>query len=919
MAGYAAVIDLRVNGLDGLRTVEDRVSSITRLIKQLKPVPTLFGGRAAEELRKAKNELADLVKAYADGNTRSAKFATSVAGLNQQLTTFRTVAANAKTGSDEYTNSIKAAEKATNKLVKAELERLDTLNQLYTRTATGGLTAESQGPSGLTKSVLALGKELPRNIAGLRAYGTELDRVFNLVEAGSVDYRTLQREIARVNRQMDIMQGLGPVQGPALPPSMRGNAGRTAPSSPIRGRVDIPGSPRALEAARRTAVGAQNARARLQENLMLGVGFPLLFGGGAGEVAGGLLGSFGPGMGFGGQILGSAIGGILDDFISSAGELGAALNPATADLDRLVDALGGASTVTGQYIKKLEALERSEEALAVATAELENLVGKQGVEALRQFGDDSTRLREVFGQAMTQMQAGVANLINSTGILQALTAGIESGVLLQQALQSQDPRQRELVQQRRQASGPAFFGADQTAYFKAEEQLIANQRIINAEKQKQYEASLKLLDTEEKQVEITKQTAKLAKELKSSYDEILKSAEDRIQKEQAAVDRGLALSKARYEAELALNQLEQTRLERAYKYAQSQQERLDIAIAMFNTEVESAKLEYQQQLESIAAEERKLEIQLEQYRLAQETILLKADEARLAAELEPDAELRAASFKRIDETTARYLDKTREIIVEVEKQLAVQREIGEVQRQTAKTQLENKILAAQTSLEQKLVSEEIGLSENQALRLSNALAAAKQEAIFTAERGQQIVGVIEVGTQKTYLMATAMSNVAAQAANAAAQIRGAVSAQNTLNAAKAGGGKSGGTVTRAAKGAYMSGGFQAFADGGIVNRPTLGLIGEGGESEYVVPASKAKGFSMRYLSGARGSAAIPTAGDGGPSSGPVNINIRTGPVMRQNGQNYVSVGDLEQALQTFADTMLRNNRTPGGRRYAGIG
>ena len=336
-------------------------------------------------------------------------------------------------------------------------------------------------------------------------------------------------------------------------------------------------------------------------------------------------------------------------------------------------------------------------------------------------------------------------------------------------------------------------------------------------------------------------------------------------------------------------------------------------------EVESAKLEYQQQLESIAAEERKLGIQLQQYRLAQETILLRADEARLAAELEPDAELRAASFKRIDETTARYLDKTRQIIVEVEKQLAIQREIGEVQRQTAKTQLENKILAAQTRLEQKLVSEEIGLSENQALRLSNALAAAKQEAIFTAERGQQIVGVIEVGTQKTYLMAKAMSDVAAQAANAAAQIRGAVSAQNTLNAAKAGGGKSGGTVTRAAKGAYMSGGFQAFADGGMVNRPTLGLIGEGGESEYVVPASKAKGFSMRYLSGARGSAAIPTAGDGGSSSGPVNINIRTGPVMRQNGQNYVSVGDLEQALQTFADTMLKNNRTPGGRRYAGIG
>lgn len=751
------------------------------------------------------------------------------------------------------------------------------------------------------------------------------------VEANIAESRTTRaarEEASRLNRELVernrlerklSKRGLMQLRGGGIARGTDAGFGLQGPAMP-QGFMTRRATQAAARRTQAAAGAAQRERTQRLESLMLGVGFPLLFGGGPGEVAGGLLGSFGPGQGFGGQILGSAIGGMLFDvFVSSAGELGAALNPATADLDRLVDALGGVSTVTGQYIKKLEDLERSEEALAVATAELENLVGKRGVEALRAFGDDSTKLAGLFSQAMAQMQSGVIAFINSTQILRNLIEGLEYNVLLRQALTSQDPGQQALVQEREVAGRGALFGGDPGKFIQINNQLVAQQRQINNEKRKQYETSLELLTVEERQAEITKQTTKLAKELKSSYDEILKSAEDRIQKEQAAVDRGLSLSKARYEAELALNQLEQTRLERAYKYAQSQRERLDIAIAMFNTEVETAKLEYQQQLESIAAEERKLEIQLEQYRLAQETILLKADEARLAAELEPDAELRAASFKRIDETTARYLDKTREIIVEVEKQLAVQREIGEVQRQTAKTQLENKILAAQTRLEQKLVSEEIGLSENQALRLSNALAAAKQEAIFTAERGQQIVGVIEVGTQKTYIMAKAMSDVAAQAANAAAQIRAAVSAQNTLNAAKSGGGKSGGTVTRAAKGAYMSGGFQAFADGGMVNRPTLGLIGEGGESEYVVPASKAKGFSMRYLSGARGSAAIPTSGDGGSSSGPVNINIRTGPVMRQNGQNYVSVGDLEQALQTFADTMLKNNRTPGGRRYAGIG
>lgn len=66
----------------------------------------------------------------------------------------------------------------------------------------------------------------------------------------------------------------------------------------------------------------------------------------------------------------------------------------------------------------------------------------------------------------------------------------------------------------------------------------------------------------------------------------------------------------------------------------------------------------------------------------------------------------------------------------------------------------------------------------------------------------------------------------------------------------------------AANGAYWSGGFQAFANGGMVTRPTLGLIGEGGEPEYVIPASKMRGAMNRYASGARGSSVIPQNGDG---------------------------------------------------------
>ena len=48
-----------------------------------------------------------------------------------------------------------------------------------------------------------------------------------------------------------------------------------------------------------------------------------------------------------------------------------------------------------------------------------------------------------------------------------------------------------------------------------------------------------------------------------------------------------------------------------------------------------------------------------------------------------------------------------------------------------------------------------------------------------------------------------------------------------------------------------------MASGGYVNSPTMGLIGEAGESEYVIPASKMSGAMSRYSAGARGRCCYP--------------------------------------------------------------
>jgi hypothetical protein len=108
-----------------------------------------------------------------------------------------------------------------------------------------------------------------------------------------------------------------------------------------------------------------------------------------------------------------------------------------------------------------------------------------------------------------------------------------------------------------------------------------------------------------------------------------------------------------------------------------------------------------------------------------------------------------------------------------------------------------------------------------------------------------------------------------------------------------------------------------FAQGGVVTGPTLAMVGEGGESEYIIPASKMAAASANYLNGARGGAVIPAFANGGFVGGNAQINVTTGPVMQQGGQQYVSMADLERAMRKTADGVYASLRTPAGRYAVG--
>jgi tape measure domain-containing protein len=100
-----------------------------------------------------------------------------------------------------------------------------------------------------------------------------------------------------------------------------------------------------------------------------------------------------------------------------------------------------------------------------------------------------------------------------------------------------------------------------------------------------------------------------------------------------------------------------------------------------------------------------------------------------------------------------------------------------------------------------------------------------------------------------------------------------------------------------------------FAKGGVVTKPTLGLIGEAG-TEYIVPESKAADFATNYLSGAGGASAGPTS---------ASVSIQTGPVIEMNGTQYVTTQDMSRAVQAGVNqtlALLRNDI--GTRRAVGI-
>jgi len=118
----------------------------------------------------------------------------------------------------------------------------------------------------------------------------------------------------------------------------------------------------------------------------------------------------------------------------------------------------------------------------------------------------------------------------------------------------------------------------------------------------------------------------------------------------------------------------------------------------------------------------------------------------------------------------------------------------------------------------------------------------------------------------------------------------------------------------------------SFASGGYVTRPTVGLVGEAGEDEYVIPASKMASSMQRYSAGARGEAVVAGGGSsyaGGGAGGATTVNY-SGPILNFNSEEFVPKSAVGQIIATATSqgakagenrtlTTLRNSRSTRSR------
>ena len=678
--------------------------------------------------------------------------------------------------------------------------------------------------------------------------------------ADDLTARTRQREL-QISKQGALLRGdFSPIDGSPVTPGGR----------PIKG------SPAFIKQQ-------QERRRQQASGVALGAGFPLLFGGGAGSVIGGALGGLVPGPeGFAAQIALSALGQQLDTFATSLNGLADSLGNPTAALQ----AFETAGIKVDEAVKvQVENLVKQGEAYKAQQLIFEELTKALGPDAVQQLNAYDKELKNLEDAYKDLSDALIKELLPAlTGILSFIDdfAG-----------RIKKMSETRIFKVLEKAAGfiPSFalskaqFGAA-TARGK---ELAAKQpgtRDLDAETKAEM-AEIRRKDLLERIKELQKEELSIIK-AKAMSEQGLVDATARRMEMQSSV------ASAANAAFLQVNDLE---MQRARNAGDTEKQ--------YKLQLQRARLIYTQTVLQVQQEQRKaaLAVLSSQIKLKE----LQATVAQKAAKGEALAEDYAA--------------------IELQKQAV----------QLAYEGVNAAKLIAQYNL--------MGANALSQMNVEQAAFNRTQAAGRASGGGGGAIGgggvtVTSMGTTRSLGAATPQqlaSQLSAKGLSgafteqqASATLSGLYEqrVQKYIDDRAAKGFKNISPTSVSDRQLERAG----FAEGGFVTRPTDAMVGEGGQPEYVIPASKMNDAVRRYSAGTRGEAVVSGAMSAGGANSTSNysnqqnayygggtgasVNITTGPVIRMDNRDYVTMTDMQRGMAAAAGASQASMMRSMSRSYA---
>ena len=632
------------------------------------------------------------------------------------------------------------------------------------------------------------------------------------------------------------------------------------------------------------------------ENLMLGAGFPLLFGGGVGSVAGGvggaLLGNMTGAGGFGMQILGSAIGTMMDTAIQKAAKLGESLK--SINMNDLVESGVRLSGELQSQVTHLQKIGQIEQARALLAAQVMDQTGASaGV--LGDINNMTNILKATWNDLVGAVGAFLGVL---TGPLVTALAGVLKIVTeILKLFNRGISAIREWARAVAERFAPGLVEAIDNAMDK-----------LNAGLQEALGKADQLarkLDLDADTL-MTKRTLREGITSGGSFEAQRRNAE--IQKSMSMVDLGV-----QRRAELEKLDLKTgSTAHKEFKGVTREMQR----------DIEGT---YAKELENIDAKEQKLIAKLERQNELK-AALLGIDQKIAQARSDEDKELEfrlnaqkeiASITSKLMEDTAGKDDAEKELKIQAAKlditkvNFALETKIDEF-RKEKKKEAEDVLADLQKQndlLQGKIDGNEDEIKQQQTIEkiLDKIGIKYKDQVTTLVEKNGELTKEAENAKKLDEQWKKIKETIASGLTDA---IMGLIDGTKSLSESIAGVAKQiasmmlqkaiMGLPFLAAEGAYAPGGFKAFASGGMATRPTLGLVGEAGEDEYIIPASKMAASMQRYSAGARGESVIPGTGSsyaGGGAGGSTTVNY-SGPILNFNSEEFVPKSAVGEIIAT---------------------